>query len=217
MKPAYIRRGLAALAQAILLSACGLFALPQESGALLLRDSFASQRSGWQRVHGQAILADYSNYRGGAFLISLAQPRGEAWTLAGLELADVDLAVRAEMLSGPEDNAFGLICRYQDPANYIFFLISSDGYAGIGQVQGGQRRLLSGSTLLPSPAIRQGAAQNDLRALCDGNILKLYVNRVQVLEARTQLRAPGDVGLLALSYDEPGVVIAFDDFELRNP
>ena len=210
-------RALGGLLLLSLLAACGLFALPQEPGALIFKDSFTSSSSGWHRVHGEGYLADYSDYNGGAFIISLSQPQAELWSLAELRLADVDLEVMTEKLGGPDDNAFGLICRYQDPANYLFFLISSDGYAGIGQVQDGQRVLLSGATMLPNPAIQRGAALNRLRAICQGPALKLFVNGTLILESRTQALAAGDVGLLALSYDQAGVLIAFDDLVVRNP
>ena len=46
---------------------------------------------------------------------------------------DLRIEVDVSKQNGPDDNAFGVLCRYQDPENFYYFLISSDGFGGIGR------------------------------------------------------------------------------------
>ena len=58
---------------------------------------------------------------------------------------DVRIEVDATKIGGPDDNAFGVQCRYQDVDNYYFFYISSDGYDGIGINNAGTKTIISSS------------------------------------------------------------------------
>jgi hypothetical protein len=194
--------------------ACNVLAIDAPPGTVLFQDDFSRPNSGWDRYRDDAYQADYQD---GAYVITIFQPRIDAWANPGLSLSDIRVEVNATKLAGPDDNVFGLLCRYQDPKNYYYFLVSSDGYAGVGLTKDGRRRLLSGEALLPSEAVIQGQATNHLRADCAGFRLTFYVNGVLVGEVQTAEWMEGDVGLLAGSYDEPGTTIAFDNFSVSRP
>jgi hypothetical protein len=124
----------------------------------------------------------------------------------------VGIDVDATKAGGPDKNEFGVICRYQDANNYYRFMISSDGYAVITRIKDGQRSYLSADKMQPSDAIHQGAATNHIRADCAGTTLTLEINQQKVASATDTSFSSGDVGLVAGTYETPGVNILFDNF-----
>jgi hypothetical protein len=201
------------LSFALVLTACEALELPAAAGDVLFQDDFSRASSGWDRARDQAYHSDYVE---GAYRIEILQPQTTAWANPGLDFADIHIEVDSLKSAGPDDNAFGVLCRYQDPDNYYFFLISSDGFAGIGARRLGMNVLLTGEAMLPSDAIEIGGA-NHLRAECVGSRLALAVNGVPVAEAEASDWARGDVGLIAGSYAEAGAVIDFDNFTVIVP
>ena len=196
-----------------LLAGCsGLLSGPQP-GTLLFRDDFSRTSSGWDRYRDASVESDYS---AGAYQIVVNQPDRMAWSRPGLRFEDVIIEVDAMVTDGPDNNAIGLICRYQDPENFYFFLISSDGFAGIGQRLGGVERMFNDAAMLPADPILPGHAANHLRAECSGAQLTLSVNGVPVRQASDGSFPAGDVGLIAGSYDLPGTRVAFDNFAVRQ-
>ena len=196
----------------LLLAACQYPPFPTTPGALLFQDDYAATGSGWDRYADEVYAAGYVN---GAYQIELFTPNTDAVAIPHLEFSDVAISVEAKRASGPEDNIFGVICRYQDPANFYFLVISSDGYGGIGVSKEGRRGLISGESLLPHDAIVEG--ENDIVAICTGYDLTLIVNGVTIAESRAAEWQEGDVGLIAGTYDEVGTAIRFDNFSVTVP
>jgi hypothetical protein len=179
--------------------------------AKLFQDDFSRASSGWDRYEAPASSAGYLD---GAYQIRVEAPSSLAWGTPRFDLEDVRVEVDSFAADGPLDNAFGLICRYVDPDNFIFFLISSDGYSGIGAIRDGVRTLITGKAMLPSDAITQGHSANHLRADCVGPQLTFWVNGVVVNQAVTEDQASGDVGVMVGTYAEPGAQFRFDNFAI---
>jgi hypothetical protein len=198
----------------VLLAGCASLLTPNAPGALLFQDDFSNAGSGWDRYADPTYTSDYID---GTYQIAIQSAQTQAWANPSLDLDNVRMEVDAATVAGPLDNAFGLICRYQDPDNYYFFLISGDGYAGIGLAKDGRRVMLTGDAMLPADAILQGYRTNHLRADCDGFHLTFYVNGVLVGEAQAAEWPSGDIGLLAATYSEPGIDIRFDNISLLRP
>ncbi|MEW6568772.1 MAG: hypothetical protein AB1449_11535 [Chloroflexota bacterium] len=198
----------------VLLAACSGIARPAGPGDVLFQDSFEHSSSGWDRYQGDDYRSDYSD---GTYQIEVLLPRTDAWSTPGLVFGDVQIEVDARKLGGPDDNLFGVLCRYRDASNFYFFLISSDGYAGIGMREEGTARLLSAETMEPHPAVALGEAVNHLSVRCQGSSLDFSVNGIPVGSVSSSLWPEGDVGLIAGSYEEPGVVIEFDNFSVLQP
>ena len=125
----------------------------------------------------------------------------------------------ATKIGGPDDNAFGVQCRYQDVDNFYFFYISSDGYAGIGINKAGTKTIISSSdgNMVSDSNINQGAATNHLRADCIGSTLTLYVNGTQIATATDSTFTGGDVGLMAATFSVGGADILFTNFFVYKP
>jgi len=195
-------------------SACSTITPKVNPGEVLFQDDFSRPSSGWDRYEDETYQSDYEDE---TFTIEIRQPNIEAWALPGLSFEDVIINVESSKIAGPDDNVYGIICRYQDSENFTFFLISSDGYTGIGSYIDGEKELLSHPTLLPSDAVETGGGSNYLRTECVGENLRLMVNGQLVAQARAQNETMGDVGLIAGSYEMSGVKIRFDNFSTIQP
>jgi hypothetical protein len=193
---------------------CSALFGPPEPGSVLFQDDFSRPESGWDHYQDDHYISDYHQ---DGYQIEIIEPNILAWATPGLSFDDSLIMVEAARNHGPADNAFGLICRYQDPDNFYFFLISSDGFAGIGRRLAGERQLLSDEHMLPSEAILPGRQPNLILASCVGPRLELYVNGQFVAGVDDDTWAAGDVGLIAGSYDTGQVTIQFDNFSVQQP
>lgn len=198
----------------IYLGGCNWLVPPVGPGEVLFQDDFTRTSSGWDRYQDDVYRADYQDSK---YHIEIFTPETVAWSLPKLSFQDVWISVETERVKGPEDNAFGVICRYENPSNFIFFLISSDGFAGIGQYIDGEKTLLSDKSLLPTDAVHKGDEGNFIQAECVGDRLTLYVNNSRVAEAIVEDIRSGDVGLIAGTYADPDVEIRFDNFSTVQP
>lgn len=184
-------------------------------GVILFQDDFSDTGSGWDRMNGSDGLTDYAS---GGYRIHVTAPNWYLWANPGKTFQnDVRIEVDTAKAGGPDNNDFGVICRYQSIGNFFYFLISSDGYAVIGMVKDGEQVNLSSDQMELTGAIRQGADTNHIRADCIGNRLTLYVNGQQVASATDTTFTGGDVGLIAGTYNEVGTDILFDNFVVYKP
>jgi hypothetical protein len=180
----------------------------------LYSDDFSDPSSGWNRVTAERGQSDYAD---GVYRIFVDEPNVDIWSLAGQKFGNVSVEVDAYKVGGQRDNRFGLICRAISPDSFYAFIVSSDGYYGIGKIKGQEYRLIGMDALQPSDAIHQGSALNSLRADCNGDTLTLYANGVKLAEVKDSEFAFGDVGLIAGTYDTAGTDIRFDNFSVRLP
>jgi len=123
-------------------------------------------------------------------------------------------------VSGPNDNAYGLICRYQDPKNFYAFLVSGDGYYVIAKYQSGSENVIyltENGQFQPSEAIHTGVASNELLASCIGNQLSLEVNGTPLITVTDPTFVTGDIGLAASTLQAETGVIEFDNVQVSAP
>jgi hypothetical protein len=187
---------------------------PVKSGDIIFRDNFSQVPSGWGTwERDEAVVA----YEQGGLRILVNQADFDFWSVAGRHIEDAVIEVDVQRLAGPEDNDFGVICRYQDAKNFYMFLVSSDGYYGIAKLKEDQHSLIGVDQLKYSDRIRPDQSSHRLRADCVGENLKLYVDGNLMLEAHDSDFSTGDVGVLAGAYSTPGVDVLFDNFEVRQP
>ena len=188
-----------------------------EEGTLLNDDFEGTKNCGWvlyDRSGATAQLAD------GVLRLSTSQPGQIWWTNAEKELNDTITSVQARQISGPNDNAYGVICRYQSQETFYIFLISGDGYYAIGKFQSGSEQIvyLTGEgEYIFSDVINQGAAANEIRASCIGNELSLAVNGIPLVTVTDPTFVIGDVGLAASTFQPGTAVIQFDNIQVVAP
>jgi hypothetical protein len=186
----------------------------QTPSNVLFQDDFSNPNSGWNRITEADGQTDYIS---GTYRIFVNTAGTDVWANPGLSFQDVRIEVDATKVGGSDNNNFGLTCRTLDGDHYYFFYISSDGYYGIGKVNGDNQSLIGMEVLQPSDKIHRGSATNHLRADCSGSTLALYVNGAKLAEGQDSEYTSGDVGLVAGTYDTPGTDIRFDNFSVLRP
>ncbi len=215
-----MRFPLALILLALLSAGCAVLAgeqptpTPLPSGAILFADDF-SKSTGWGMSKQAGGEAEYSS--AGWLRIRVSKPQTDYWSVAGKNFRDVQIDVDAAKLNGPDNNLFGVLCRYVDKENFYMLLISSDGYYGIARLKGGQYSMIGADQLQYSGAIARGVARNHLQVGCAGSKLSLFANGQKLEEAQDAEFSSGDVGLLAGAYQVEGVDIVFDNFVVKKP
>ena len=182
---------------------------------VLFQDDFTDPESGWLQGEDDTGSAGYD--QGGFRIFVTTDLSAKLSILRTPSFSDVRLEVEATKLAGPDDNDFGLVCRYVDENNFYFFEISSDGYAGIGKYKNNELVMISAAQMQSSEAILQGEATNRLRADCSGSQLTFYVNGTRVAESEDSDFSEGYAGLIAGTFETPGVEILFDNFSVFQP
>lgn len=210
------------LAGALALGACGPAGgtAPVTPG-VIFQDDFSDPNSGWDTHTGADVT---TNYADGRYLLAAEEPLVDVWATPGLELTDVVIEADSQYAAGPENNEYGLMCRYTragDGSNsFYFFFISSDGYYALGKVVKNARTVLSpeAGSFQPSVTIQMGpSATNHLSATCQGTHFSLSVNGTRVGEFEDDELPRGDIGLIAGTFDEGGVRLLFDNVVVRQP
>lgn len=209
------------LISSLVLTACGLgdsyihgLFSDNEANLPLFMDDFSDHNNDWKlAVTDKGVV----HYDGDSIRILINEPNATYWTTPGLRLTDSVVDVDATKVSGPSDNLFGIICRFQDERNYYSLIISTDGYYGILKVQDGVRTFLGSHQMQVTDLVQEDGKINHLRADCVDDKLSLYVNWTKLLEVKDDTFGYGDVGILAATRDSGGTDIRFDNFIVINP
>lgn len=184
-------------------------------GSVVYMDDFSNPESGWPSWTDPN--GSFIDYQADGLRILVNQPQIDLFARPGKEFANSRIEVDAVKVGGPDNNYFGIVCRYVNMKNYYAFIITSDGYNGIVKVQNGIFSMLSGLTLEYNQAIRQGENQNHLRADCIDQSLSLWVNDLKSLQVIDANFSSGEIGLTAGSYETAGVDVYFDNFSVSRP
>jgi hypothetical protein len=184
------------------------------SGERYFWDDFSDQSAKWPNYTDSNGTIGYLN---NAYRISVTTTNYEMWALSGHNFKDARVEVDTAGLGGPEQNLFGVICRARDNSNYYFFVISGDSYYAIGKINNRVVSLIGQKMMTYSPSIFPGRGTNHLRFDCVGDTLTGYVNGRAVAMVQDADFSEGDVGLLAGTFDTPGVEVSFDNFEVYKP
>ncbi len=179
---------------------------------VLLETDFAS-RDEWSEMldveAGMAVQLTSDGYE-------LSSASGAyVWSFAENTYADVVLETAVRQLSSEPNNAYGLVCRASsnDSRNGYYFLISGDGLVSIRRVERGLSSPIVDWT--PNNAVRQGERTNQLRAICAGEYLALYVNNQLAAEGTDGRFTQGLVGFAASGSEDGAVRVSFENFTIR--
>lgn len=182
-------------------------------GDVLLREDFSDPASGWK-------VGDYEEgglgYEDGYYFVTSVQEDQMMWgTLKRRDFPNVVIEVEATQVEAPsnQNNAYGVMCRVQPNDDGYLLRVSGDGYYAITFIDDGEfNYLVDWAT---SPHVNQGNATNQLRAVCDGPRLALYVNEMLVAEVEDTTFTDGEIGLTATSYEEEMTEVHFDDLVVK--
>ncbi len=182
---------------------------------LLYAEDFGDAESGWDVFEEDDTAASYAD---GEYRLGIYRDNYVAWgNPSEGEFADFEVEVDARTLEGPLDNNFGVLVRYQpDAGEFYWFQISADGYYSVDRMTADEWVGLV--DWQQSEAINQGlGATNHLKVVCDGTHFIFYVNGTYLTDVEDATYASGNVGLAAGTFDEPGVVVHFDNVNVYGP
>ena len=158
---------------------------------------------------------------GGAYVFSAYSPNTFFWVTSGQEFGAAVYQVETTAVSGPLDNAFGMLLMSDNVRdNFYRFEISSDGYMRIYRCDDGcsEAEPLVSDGWVATDAIEQGLNQvNVLRVDAEDGQLIFYINGIEVAKVRDNNYTSGDIGLFVNTQDEGDVVIHFDNFYVVEP
>lgn len=183
------------------------------SGFVLFQDDFANTASGWERVNDFSGIMNYDN---GVYRIQVNKDNTNMWSTPGKTFNDARIEVDVVKIGGPDTNRAGIVCRVNGNDLY-FFIITNNGYYGIGKTVNNNSTLLGQTAFAQSNVIKTGLAINHLRADCTGSTLSFYVNGFLVSQVIDTTFTSGEVGLTVGTFDETGVDMVFDEFIVLQP
>jgi hypothetical protein len=204
-------------ALALISSSCSPYSSVEGAEVVyLFRDGFTDTSGGWESGETEDGSTGYYN---GAYRIFVNQPDYYLWSNPrDLIFIDVRIEVDATKMAGPDINDIGVICRYQNPSNFYFFSISSDGYYAINKfIDGKEEWIGMEAPIMDNVTIRTGTATNHLRADCIQQKLSFYVNGIHLIDVIDSDLSQGNVGLIAGTWDTPGTDVLFDNFLVIQP
>ena len=179
-----------------------------------MADDFGAPRNAWlSEVTEQAE----KGYEDGEFRLTVYQPEYSTWSYPDppRDFADFALEVEARRASGPLDNEFGVLVRYQPETDeFYLFAISSNGFYSVQKYQANEWQKLVEWT--ESAAILQGEDVNRLRVTGQGDKMRFFVNGEPLTEVEDASFRSGSVGLLASTNEKGGVAVAFDNLRVRS-
>jgi S1-C subfamily serine protease len=183
------------------------------AGSVLLEDDFSSTNSGWPHDAGSGTGS--ALYVNGEYQITVEPTDYFIWATPELFESDVIMSVDARLVRSVGDADFGFLCRYQDNDNFYGLEITEDGYFAIWRYLNGEYSALVDWEY--SSAIPSGGGVRTLTAACVGNTLALAVNGTLLAETQDNALTFGDIGLVAGTYENGGVVVAFDNLYITAP
>ncbi len=185
---------------------------------ILFLDDFNGETDcGWAAYNRGGGIAAIEN---SSMQLKVSQPGELWWTNPLRNFDDVEIRVEARQVAGANDNAYGVICRYQNEDNFYVFLISGDGYYAVGKYQTGVDNvtyLTENGQFQLSEAINTGVASNELRVSCIGNQLSLEVNGTPLVTVTDPTFVTGDIGLAASTLQATAGIFEFDNVQVTPP
>ena len=212
------------------------YVVPATPGEVLYAATFDDVSSDWELYTGR-LSAQVAE---GSLRVTVDEVNSLPFSTAGPYFSDFDLRVKTTAVTGPLDNGYGVIFRAQDADNYFLFLISSDGYYQVRREVNGADKILS--EWIPSELVNQGLdTANEIRVVAQGDTFQFYINGElvelcipndpnaistyadscidgQMLpELVDDSVAEGRLGVIAVTFSEPGVEVDFDNVLVFGP
>ena len=181
-------------------------------GTLLIED-FSDPSSGWETQATEEYALEYVE---GEYRVRVHAPDLAAWGRPprAYEFTDLVIEVDVRQVSGPEDGDYGLVVRSKGESDFYLFAISS--HYGMYSVQMSQGETWSDlAEWTESAAVHQEGEVNHLKVECLGKTMRFYANGELLTEVTDTTYHSGNVGLLAETFEEGGLVVRFDNVRVQ--
>jgi len=186
----------------------------QPTGNIIAQDDFSSSNSGWS---AQDTEAGSSGYKDGQYIIAVDEVNYDIWGNNNKEYTDIIIDVDVQVLqSANGTGGFGIMCRYIDNENYYKLEVDEDGYFIIYKYLNNEFVVLYDWDHLSSLENKKSL---NLSASCIGNEFKLFVDDILLATAYDEDSSfsQGYIGLVGGVFDDPGVVVGFDNLIVYAP
>ncbi|MFW5709260.1 MAG: hypothetical protein ACOCX5_03465 [Chloroflexota bacterium] len=167
---------LAALFRLNRLAADWHYVVPAQAGEVLYATTFDGTMGDWEQDARSLFAHEVVD---GVLRITANDDATGPYSAASPYFSSFDVAVTTQTINGDfaggNNNAFGIIFRQQDRANYYVFLVSGDGYYRVRRVVDNSYQDLSAWTR--SDRINQGlGAENRLRVVGHEDRFRFFIN-----------------------------------------
>ena len=197
----------------LVVEACSSARLPATD--ILFADDFSNTKNKWDQVSNNSIISNYFN---DAYQMASNEVDSQVWANPkDKSYTDTSVEVDATKNGGPDDNDFGIICRYKGKDSFYYGVISCDGYYAISKMTPTGGKPIGNTRMLQSDKIATGPAINHIRFDCIGSTLTLYANGYQLAQGTDTDYSSGNVGLIIGTFKDPGTDILFDNFLVYKP
>ncbi len=129
---------------------------------------------------------------------------------------DLAIEVEARLVEGPPGSEMGIVCRWQDEANYVAGALRGDGMVSLWRVTAGAvDRWLDWTAAPLSEGI--GAAWRTFRLTCAGTEVQFTVDGIVLAAATDPSPASGSLALMAGLLAPGELAAGFDNLEVSRP
>ncbi len=181
-------------------------------GAVLYQEDFSDPNSGWDVFSTDEYSVGYGN---GTYQIELQIDSYYVWSVAGASFADVVVTVEAEPYAPTGVGDFGIVCRYVDDDNFYSLEVSEDGYFSIWKRMDGE--FVSLVDWEYTDSLVADGSWVTLQAACLGDMLALAADGILLAETQDGSFSQGDIGLIAGTWENVGLGVAFDNLVAHGP
>jgi S1-C subfamily serine protease len=181
----------------------------QAAGEMVIADDFSEPTSGWV----EDSTTDWAlYYESGRYFFEINPVQFYLNSYLQVDYANVSVSVDVNIEQAAHDADIGIICRYVDSNNYYALEVSEDGYYSIWKRVGGEVTYLINWT--SSGLVPTDSSPFTLNAACDGAQLSVGINGELLGQATDTDFTSGYVGLTAGTWENGGLVLSVDNFEV---
>lgn len=180
-------------------------------GDVILSDEFNDNSNNWSLGTFTAGAADIVN---GKLEISLDTPNYLVWSDLPDSYESLIMVATVDVAMPAGDGDFGFICGLHDAENFTGMEISEDGYYIIYKYVNDEYFTLVDWGY--SEVVAAGGPFT-LAGYCGPDRLALAVNDTLLAETSDPDYVAGQVGLVVGTYENPALIVDFDDFTILNP
>jgi S1-C subfamily serine protease len=183
----------------------------EHGGEVVLFDEFVDNRNNWnigEYSHGRVDILD------GQLVINVDKEQTYIFTYMPETYVDLIMMVDVRVMQAAGDGDLGFLCGYVDQQNFTVLEVSEDGYFAIWTLINDQEIYLvdwTFSELIPA------SGSFTLSAYCGADGFSLAVNDTLLADVDGSYYQPGRVGLFTGTWNQPGIMVGFEAFEILEP
>lgn len=180
-------------------------------GQAIFVDDFANPESGWSR---SSTKYGETKYEDGVYTIFVRESMYFVFSDLEFNYDPIVMEADVSVVNPVGDGDFGFVCGYRENGDIYMLEVSEDGYYSIWKEVGEKVTFLVDWTY--SEEVAAGGTMR-LGAHCGNDHLILAVNGKVLASVIDASFVPGGVGMVAGTFDVPGIKVSFDNLRIMLP